>query len=666
MTSRLAFQPQPQPRDRQIQEMLRQIHGLQKRGKFRESRPLCEKLASMGVHTADSLHFHGLALRAGGDLMGALVRINAAVEMRPKDARLLNSLGVILLELKEHEAAIAIFKRATEADGKLYDAWGNLGVALKRVERYEAAELALRCAFEIDRTRVEPLIEMVGLMMDQRLYEKAAEALDYIMAECGDRFPNLRLKRLQIAVWLEDFDYIGTHYESIDRSGLSVDDQAHFANIWAKYLEIEGRDEEGIALLEKWARVKSKHQSQIQSYLGVRYAETGRLDEGIAWHKRALKRDPEHVAARYNLAFLQFQKGADLPAAFANYEWRWQSRSFPSQRRVFDAPRWRGEPLEGKKLLVWREQGIGDEVRFASLLPELENAGAEVTFEAAPKLRPLWERSFPWATIRNEGPADCRGEAAYGDYDYQIPVGSLGAILRPSVDAFEARQAPWIRRDFTAEQAVRDNLGLKKSDILIGLCWRSSNQATSRNRYFLRIEDLVPLKALDGCTFLNVQYDSAPEELTAIRGLGLPLHHCANLDQKNDLIGASALIGACDLVISVGVAVADLAAGLGRPLIQIAKETSEIYLGTDHVPWFPTCMSVRMPPDSGAGAIADIIARWPSIREWMASIPTGDRESAVAAGDDAASTPAPETSLDHDYGALGAWSRPDVRKEAAA
>ena len=72
-----------------------------------------------------------------------------------------------------------------------------------------------------------------------------------------------------------------------------------------------------------------------------------------------------------------------------------------------------------------------------------------------------------------------------------------------------------------------------------------------------------------------------------MRSLGLPLHHFTDVDQRDDLVSACGLIGACDVVISVGVSVADLAAGLGVPVVQFGREQSEIFLGTDHVPWFP-------------------------------------------------------------------------------
>lgn len=628
------------------QKLLKKIHALQKRGKFAESKPLCDALEAQGFEHPDFLHIHGLAMTACRELEGALIKVYAAHQQKPDDATIVNSLGIIMLQMKELEAAIELFKKATKVNPDLYDPWKNLGIALRQAERFPAAEVALKCAHLRDRTQIEPLLNIVYMLIDSRHYKKAEEVMDTLLANAHTVTPSLLLKRMHIAARLEDYDYITGHRDGIDRSGLSLDEKAELDNIWASYLQTHGRYEEAIRTLEKWVNSESIHQEQCVTSIGLLYAETGRLEAGIEYHRELLRKNPDHVAGRFNMALLQFKSG-EVAEGYKNYESRWERREFPSKRRKFDAPRWQGEPIEGKKLLVWREQGIGDEVRYASILPDLEPVGGSVTFECSPKLTPLWERSFPWAQIQHEGETDCRDEEAYADFDYQIPVGSLGGIFRPTVEDYDKKQAPWIKRYHEAENRVRRELAIKPDETLVGVCWRSSNIVVSRNRYFLEREQLAPLQAIPNSVFLNVQYDCDQEEVDEIRKLGLDLHHYANLDQKEDLVGACGLIGACDIVISVGVSVADLAAGLGVPVVQIGKKRSEIFLGTDHVPWYPTCMSLRMDPDGGAVIVEDIVNRWPSIKQWAETVTTAKRDPS---GDAAAGTVRPAASaLDLEY-----------------
>ncbi|MCY6383764.1 tetratricopeptide repeat protein [Hoeflea prorocentri] len=615
------------------QKLLKKIHALQKRGQFAESKPLCDALEAQGFEHPDFLHLHGLAMTASKELEGALVKVYAAHQQKPNDAMIMNTLGVIMLQMKELEASIELFKKATKANPDLYDPWKNLGIALRHAERFPAAEVAFKCAYMRDRTQIEPLLNIVYMLIDSRHYKKAEEVMDTLLEAAHTVTPSLRLKRMHIAARLEDFDYITSNRDRIDRTGLTLDETAELDNIWASYLQTHDRYDEAIETLEPWVSRDTIHQEQCVTSLGLLYAETGKLEEGIAYHQDLLGKNPDHVAGRFNLGLLQFKTG-DVAEGYKNYEARWERREFPSKRRKFDAPRWQGEPIKGKKLLVWREQGIGDEVRYASILPELEALGGSVTFECSPKLSPLWDRSFPWAQIEHEGETECRGDETYADFDYQIPIGSLGAIFRPTVDDYEKKQVPWIRRYTETENRVRRELAIKPDETLIGVCWRSSNVVASRNRYFLDRTQLVPLQAIPNSVFLNVQYDCEQDEVDDIRKLGLDLNHYANLDQKEDLVGACGLIGACDIVISVGVSVADLAAGLGVPVVQIGKKSSEIFLGTDHVPWYPTCMSLRMAPDGGEEMITDIVNRWPSIMQWAETVTTAQRDDSdnAAAG----------------------------------
>lgn len=603
-------------------KMLKQAHALHSLGRFRESKALCDRLINLGLNQPDFLHFYGLTLRGCNDLPAALVAIHAAHEQKPDDATILNSMGAIFLQMDDVETAIELFKRATKADQTYYSGWLNLGIALRRAERYEAADLALTCAHRLEPGQVEPLLNLIDILIEMRQYKRAEEFAEKLLEKQTDITPALQLKRLHAAARLEDLAYIKKHREDVDLKPFKQDERAELDNIWAHCLLIEGRYEEGIAVLEAWMTRETSHKIQLQTQLALFYTAAGRMDDAIAVHQEILRMHPDHVGARYNLAHCQFRKGGDLREAFTNYEARWLWREFTSKRRQFSAPRWEGQPLDGKRLLVWREQGIGDEVRYASLLPELKDLGGSVTFECSPKLAPLFEHSFPWAKIRHEGPLECRGDEDYAEFDYQIPVGSLGKMFRPSVSAFHERQVPWIPRFTTAESRVRAQFDLGSNELLVGISWTSANRVASRNQYFFDLEQLEPLKNLPNAKWLNVQYDATADEVATIRNLGLPLHHYTNVNQKDDLVSACAMLGACDLVISVSGAVADLTGGLGVATVYIGNKHLAVLLGTDHVPWFPVAKSFPIEANGGDEVIEKIMREWPSLLEWARAAPT--------------------------------------------
>ena len=600
-------------------KVLKHIQALQQNGQFVESLPYCERLAAQGHQNADLFHFHGAALHAAENYHSAVVKFNAAVELYPNNATFVNSLGVAFLALDDTDIAVELFKRATQLDDKFYTAWINLGTSLRKLERYQAAELAFTCAHHLDRTNLEPLSNIVDLLIELRTYKKAEEALENLIKSYGKPEPTLILKRLAIATRREDFEFINKQFEDIDRSIFSQNQLAELDNIQSFKFEIAGNYQKAIEILEPWVEVDTPHWEFILTSLGLCYAHIENLDKAIEIHRTILAKSPQSIAGRYNLAHLLFKAG-EIEEGNRHYEARWEWREFSSKRRNFDVPRWTGEPLAGKNIMVWREQGIGDEIRYASLLPELVEMGGAVTFESTPKLVELFTDTFPAITVRQEGPQECRGDKEYEQFDYQIPIGALPVVFRDHVDTFKQKQVPWINRYPQAEEKVRNQIGISESEILVGICWRSSNQAASRNRYFFETEQLAPLADLPNVKWVNVQYDATPKEIDQVRELGIDMLHYTDVDQKDDLVGASSILGACDLVITVGGAVGDMTGGLGIPTAYITRKNSEVFLGTDHVPWFPHAKSFPMVADTGDEVMSRIIKSWPELVDWASGI----------------------------------------------
>jgi len=150
--------------------------------------------------------------------------------------------------------------------------------------------------------------------------------------------------------------------------------------------------------------------------------------------------------------------------------------------------------------------------------------------------------------------------------------------------------------------------------MLVGLCWRSSNRAASRNHLYADIKDLIALKELKGVTFLNLQYDQCNDELEEMRKMGLSIKRNANINQKDNLVSASVLMGACNIVMTVGTAVLDLACAMGKPTIAFApKGSSNVNMGEMDYPWTPTCLPLYFGQDQRHLIPHVIMRRWPEI-----------------------------------------------------
>jgi tetratricopeptide (TPR) repeat protein len=250
--------------------------------------------------------------------------------------------------------------------------------------------------------------------------------------------------------------------------------------------------------------------------------------------------------------------------------------------------RWRGEPLCGRTIAIWCEQGLGDQITYASCIPDIATRAQRTLVVVEPRLVSLFQRSFPSAFVIagdriNE-------EALRADLlaaDFHVAAGSLPRYLRRSLADFPRHEgylhaAP----ERLAEMARRlDRHGAR---VRVGLCWRSRLSGAARDRFYARIEDFAPLLARPDLTFVNLQYDECAVELTAAHMLSAnPIIALNDLDLMHDVDGAAALTAAVDLVVSVVTSVADMAGALGRPAVILAHEDYWRMHGTAGIPWYP-------------------------------------------------------------------------------
>jgi len=258
-------------------------------------------------------------------------------------------------------------------------------------------------------------------------------------------------------------------------------------------------------------------------------------------------------------------------------------------QRSFNVPRWMGESLTNKTLMVWTEQGLGDGIMFGSVLPDLTEAGGKVIVECEPRLVKLFARSFPQYEVRSEFyRAVFPFDSPIEDFDVQIPFGSLGGIYRQSIQDFD-KSAPYLKVDpdlFTEyANRIKAIAGNKK---IIGLCWRSGVVSPSRGTGYTQLDDWQELISMDDVCVVNLQYGKCEEELLAIeKETGKQIIRWPDTDLQNDLDALAAIIKNLDLVCTVGTVVAQMGGALGVPTLLCALSYGYTSFGTNRFPYFP-------------------------------------------------------------------------------
>ncbi len=349
-------------------------------------------------------------------------------------------------------------------------------------------------------------------------------------------------------------------------------------------------------------------------------ADDGKIDEALALYDRAIKREPHNAQGRLNRAVLHLLRG-NLKDGWRDYAARLDLAG-KAPARDHRLPRWSGAPLRKTRLLVGAEQGVGDQLMFASLIPELcaraTEEGGSVILECEPRHVPLFARSFPAAIVRPSR-IETRGGRISAHYDWlkgegganaAVELGSLPRILRSDLSRFPAAHR-YLAADAHETQIWRDRFGDYRNGALIGICWRSGKTGGARAVQYAPLAAWADfLRGLRG-TIVCAQYDASVEEVAELRALsGRAICMPEGLDQKNELDRACAMLSALDCVVTAPTAVAWLAAGAGVPTFKILYDTSWTSFGRTFEPFAPSC-ALMMPQTRGdwADAFAQAAAR---------------------------------------------------------
>jgi tetratricopeptide (TPR) repeat protein len=328
-------------------------------------------------------------------------------------------------------------------------------------------------------------------------------------------------------------------------------------------------------------------------------------------YDRAIKCDPKNPQARLNRAILHLLNG-DLKDGWRDYAARTEvpgkvpvisgeQRPLPSKMMP-----WTGDSLKKKRLLVRAEQGVGDHILFASLIPDLaaraKAEGGSVVLECEPRLVPLFARSFPDVTVRAAAirtigatlVADYGWLKAAGGASAAVLMGNLPRTMRGTLDAFPTPHT-FLTPDVEEVARWKDVFGSGA----IGLCWRSGKSGGHRSIQYAPLEAWGAFLRETQRNLVCVQYDATPDEIAELERMsGRRILVPQGIDQKNELDRAAALLAALDMVITAPTAVSWLAAGVGTPTLKVLYDTSWTALGQAYEPFAPACTCI-MPRERG-------------------------------------------------------------------
>jgi hypothetical protein len=286
-----------------------------------------------------------------------------------------------------------------------------------------------------------------------------------------------------------------------------------------------------------------------------------------------------------NRAYARLTAG-DIPDAWDDWE-RAIDHGPRGFERETDARRWQGEDISDETLMVYREQGIGDEILFASCYPDLVGRAGKLIFETEPRVATLFTRSFPEATVRPQTVNGLRELMVPPDFDAVVPCGSVPKFLRRTIDEFPVRRS-YLVPDPARVASWRERLASTPSP-RIGISWRSKLNTAERRLEYTRLTEWGAIFAVPGASFFNLQYDECERDLAdAERRFGVTINRWVSVDYMNDFEEVAALMANLDLVLAPRNAVAMLAGALGVPTVMMGNRWDWSDIGTDACPWLPS------------------------------------------------------------------------------
>lgn len=526
---------------------------------------------------AEAWFREGNALIAEGRPDAAIAVYDRLLALQPAHAAAHINRGIALGLLGRHDEALVSYDHALRLQPQRADAHANRGVALSALQQPEQALLSLDRAI--------------------RLQPAHADAWN----NRGNTLRALGKLNDALASYERAIKIRPDHADAHGNRGFVLHALGNLPAALASY-------ERAIALRPGHADTHTNRSNLLN--------DLGRYDEAAAGYERALTLAPDQPMALYNRGIGRLLAG-QFAAGWRDYAARmaWWAEQAAGGRHSgpvrwlpghFDKPLWDGgtQPIT---LLVWEEQGLGDQIMYSSMLREARARVSRLILATEPRLHALFQRSFPDCELTT-----CAAAAKAGSYDAQIPLGHLGALLRNKEEDFLRHRRAFLSADPARKAELREiiNPGHRR---VCGVSWRSINNEIGAQKS-MGLAALQPLLQMPGFRFVDLQYgDTSAERATLRASTGLDMLHLDEVDAWHDMEGLAALIDACDVVVTISNTTAHIAGALGKEVwLMLPHAAGRLWywqIGRDDALWYPQMRLIRQHTPGDWSAVIGHVTR---------------------------------------------------------
>ena len=566
-------------------------------GKLPQAIACYDQALALNPAYAEAHNSRGNALTDQGKLTAAVAAFTQAVTIDPRYAAAHNNLGTVLKDLGRLDQALAAFTQAVTLDPSYAEAHNNLGATLHQMGRLDEALAALAQALELDPNHPRALANRAGALFAQGKYEDAladgaravaiAPTLAFAHNTLGNTFKAMGRIEEAVDAYRKAVELAPNLAELHDNLGNALSE-------WGRSVEAEAACRKALKLAPDFAKAHNN--------LGTALRDQGRRDEALACFRKALDLDPGMAAAHTNLGMALLYEG-DYVQGWREFEWRWRTGKLPD--KPSELPRWEGQDLHAKTLLLYAEQGLGDVLHFVRYAPLLAERGARVVLEVQPTLKRLV------AQIPGVSQVVGLGEPLPA-FDYCLPLMSAPHRLGTQLDTIPA-DGPYlpVQSEWGARWAerIRAMPGLK-----VGLVWAGDPRPHDANAHAADRRRSIPLAqwlevlGLHGISFVSLQLGGGRAQLA---DLDADIRPHDWMDEIGDFADTAGLVSHLDLIVSVDTSVVHLAGGMGKPVWVLSRHDGCWRWLKDGPtsPWYPSARIFRQgKPGDWTPVLAEVAA----------------------------------------------------------
>ena len=531
----------------------------------------------------------GVSLYSSGRPLDALATLDQLLQTAPSDAQALRLAAICLNQLNQGgdaKHAESVIEDHTE----LAEAYNDLGVWFYQRNELAQAEHAFRAAFSVDSSLVKALNNLGLVLRGLKRETEAEDAFLHALAIAPD-YLNAR-NNLGVLLWeLKRLPEAEAAYRDV--VSRQPDNVTAHNNLGLLLLEMNRLSEAEQAC--RHALALDQNLPEAHNNLGNALKQQGRLNEAIDAYRRALALRPDYAGAKANLAQPLLSIG-DYEEGWALYESRYDEsiRSRSVYAPPVPYPQWNGEPLHGKSLLVWPEQGFGDALQFCRYASMVKSRGAaKVSVACAPQLKRLFDSLEGVDAVY---PLD--GETTIPRHDYWCLMMSMPKLFGTTVDTIPAPM-PYLRAPADAARHWRERL--PQGGFKVGLVWAGdprphlpdSNAIDQRRSMSAR--SFLPFLQVPGVTFISLQKGASTRP--QIDELPQALRPFDPMDEVEDFADTAAIVENLELVITVDTSMAHLVGALNRPVWILSRYDAcwRWFHNREDSPWYPRARLFRQP-----------------------------------------------------------------------